>query len=67
MKTLNVQRALCAIAQKAPEKMPFVLEALYRSFWVDRNSKIGEPEGFGPVLESVLGKETMQDILSAVS
>lgn len=67
LRTLGVQRALCAIAQKVPAKMPFVLEALYRSLWVDRNSKIGEPEGFGHVLESVLGKETTRDILAAVS
>lgn len=66
-KTLNAQRALCAISQKFPAKLPSVLEALYRSFWVDRNAKIGEVEGFAPVLQGVLGQQETQDILSAVS
>lgn len=67
IRTLAVQRALCALSQKAPAKMPAVLEALYRTFWVERNSKVGEPEGFVPVLESVLGKQGTEEILSAVS
>lgn len=67
IRTLAVQRALCALSQKAPAKLPAVLEGLYRAFWVERNSKVGEPEGFVPVLESVLGKQDTQEILSAVS
>ncbi|KAJ5145057.1 thioredoxin-like protein [Penicillium atrosanguineum] len=66
VRTLAVQRALCALSQKAPAKMPAVLEALYRAFWVERNSKIGEPEGFQPILESVLGKQDTEEILSAM-
>lgn len=66
-RTLAVQRALCVVSQKAPAKLPSVIEALYHSFWVQSNSKIGEPAGFTPVLESVLGKQATQDILSAVS
>lgn len=65
-RTLGIQRALCALSQKSPAKLPTVIEALYRSFWIDRNSKIGEPEGFTPVLESVLGKKETQELLSAV-
>lgn len=67
VKTLGVQRALCALSQKAPEKLPSVMEALFQSMWVDRNSRIGEPEGFTPVLESVLGKGVTQEVLQAVS
>jgi 2-hydroxychromene-2-carboxylate isomerase len=66
IRTLAVQRALCALSQKAPATLPSVLEALFDSFWVDRNSKVGEPEGFVPILESVLGKQSAQEILSAV-
>lgn len=66
-RTLGVQRALCAISHKSPAKLPSVIEALYRSFWVTGNPKIGEPEGFTPVLESVLGKQDAQEILAAVS
>lgn len=65
-KTLAVQRALCAISQKSPEKLPAVIEAIYRSFWVEENVKIGDVEGFTPVLESVLGKQATQEALSAV-
>jgi 2-hydroxychromene-2-carboxylate isomerase len=66
-RTLAVQRALCVVSQKAPAKLPSVIEALYHSFWVQSNSKIGEPAGFTPVLESVLGEQATQDILSSVS
>ncbi|KAJ5108987.1 hypothetical protein N7456_005662 [Penicillium angulare] len=67
VKTLGVQRALCALSQKAPEKLPSVMEALFQSMWVDINSRIGEPEGFTPVLESVLGKGATQEILQATN
>lgn len=67
VRTLAVQRAMCAVSQKSPEKVESVVDALYRSFWVERNSKIGEPEGFTPILESVLGKQEAQEVLSAVS
>lgn len=67
IKTLAVQRALCSVAQKAPAKLASVIEALYRSLWIERNSKIGEPEGFAPILEGILGKQATQEILSAVS
>lgn len=67
MRTLAVQRAMCAVSQKSPEKVESVIDALYRSFWVERNSKIGGPDGFTPILEDVLGKQKAQDVLSAVS
>lgn len=64
--TLGTQRALCAITQKQPNKLVPIIEALYHSFWVQGNAQIGKPEGFGPVLESVLGKNGAQEILTAV-
>jgi 2-hydroxychromene-2-carboxylate isomerase len=66
-RTLAVQRALCVVSQKTPAKLPSVIEALYHSFWVQSNSKIGEPAGFAPVIESVLGQEDTKNVLSAVS
>lgn len=66
-KTLSIQRALCAISQKFPEKLPAAIEALYRSFWVDENTRIGDVEGFAPILEAVLGKQAVQETLSAVN
>ncbi|KAJ5675609.1 thioredoxin-like protein [Penicillium macrosclerotiorum] len=66
-RTLTVQRALCAVSQKSPAKLPAVIDALYHSFWVNENFKIGEPETFAPILESILGKQVTQDVLSAVS
>jgi 2-hydroxychromene-2-carboxylate isomerase len=66
-RTLTVQRALCVVSQKAPAKLSSVIEAVYHSFWVQSNSKIGEPAGFTPVLESVLGQQATNEVLSAVS
>lgn len=65
--TLGAQRALCALSQKAPERVVPAMEALFHATWIDRNSKIGKPEGFGPVLESVVGKETTQELIPLVS
>lgn len=66
VRTVEVQRALCVISQISPAKLPLVIEALYRSFWVDRNSKIGQPDNFAAILETVLGKESTQEVLSSV-
>ncbi|KAL4890955.1 thioredoxin-like protein [Aspergillus ambiguus] len=65
--TLGTQRALCAISQKLPNKLVPTVEALYHSFWAQGNAKIGQPEGFAPVLEKVLGKTDAQEILSAMN
>ncbi|KAG2420782.1 hypothetical protein HFD88_000396 [Aspergillus terreus] len=65
--TLGTQRALCAISQKLPHKLVPTIEALYYSFWVQGNAKIGQPEGFGPVLESVLGPTDAQEVLKAIN
>ncbi|RAL08928.1 putative 2-hydroxychromene-2-carboxylate isomerase [Aspergillus homomorphus CBS 101889] len=56
-RTLHTQRALCAVAQLAPEQLLSVQEALFRTFWVEGDGRIGEPACFVPVLEAVLGKE----------
>ncbi|CAI7676907.1 unnamed protein product [Penicillium pancosmium] len=66
-KTLAIQRALCAISQRFPEKLPAVIEAVYRSFWVDENTRIGDVEGFAPVFETVLGQKATQEVLSAMT
>ncbi len=62
--TLNTQRALCALQLSNPAKIPDVLDALYASFWKDGNGAIGKPEGFGPILEKVLGNEEAGDVLA---
>ncbi|KAK1142797.1 hypothetical protein N8T08_007231 [Aspergillus melleus] len=64
--TLTTQRALCAISEKRPDQLAPAIEALYRALWLDGVSKIGQPEGFGPVLEQVLGQADTQEILQAV-
>ncbi|EPS30669.1 hypothetical protein PDE_05621 [Penicillium oxalicum 114-2] len=65
--TVAVQRALCVIAQQSPQKLPAAIEALYHSFWVQSNSEIGKPAGFGPILESVLGPEATKEVLNAIT
>ncbi|KAJ5788323.1 hypothetical protein N7457_003313 [Penicillium paradoxum] len=64
--TLPVQRALCAVSQKTPEKLPAVLDALFHAVWVQGNTSVGEPDGFASPLEGVLGKEETQWVLSAM-
>lgn len=64
--TLATQRVLSAISLKSPESLVPATDALYRSFWVDGNAKIGQPEGFIPVLEGLLGKNATEEILKAV-
>ncbi|PWY93602.1 2-hydroxychromene-2-carboxylate isomerase [Aspergillus sclerotioniger CBS 115572] len=66
-RTLATQRALCAISQKSPDKLVSAFEALYRSFWVEGNPNIAQPECFGPVLERVLGKSETQTIMEAMN
>lgn len=64
--TLGAQRALCAISQKFPDKLTPAIDSLYRGFWIDGNSKTGQPEGFVPILERVMGKNETQEIVKAV-
>lgn len=65
--TLEAQRALCAISQKFPDKLVPALESLYSAFWLDGDSKVSNPETFVPILERVLGKKEMGEIVTAVS
>ncbi|PKY02099.1 putative 2-hydroxychromene-2-carboxylate isomerase [Aspergillus campestris IBT 28561] len=65
--TLAPQRALCAISQKKPDQLAPAIGALYHSFWTEGNAKIGQVEGFQPVLEKVLGKDGTQEILAAAN
>jgi 2-hydroxychromene-2-carboxylate isomerase len=64
--TLAAQRALCAISLKALDSLVPAVDVFYRSMWVDGNAKMGQPEGFMPVLENLLGKDKAQEILAAV-
>jgi 2-hydroxychromene-2-carboxylate isomerase len=66
-RTLPVQRALCAISRKAPEKLPAAIAAVYKAVWVDGDTTVGDVDGFVPLFESVLGKQETQEILVAVS
>jgi 2-hydroxychromene-2-carboxylate isomerase len=66
-RTLSTQRALCAISQRAPEKLAPVIGALFHALWVEGNTAVGEPDGFAPLIESVLGKQEAHEIVSAVS
>jgi 2-hydroxychromene-2-carboxylate isomerase len=67
IRTISVQRALCAISQRTPDKLAEVINAIFESFWVNGNTTVGEPEGFAPLIESVLGKQETDEVISAVS
>ena len=47
----KTQRALCAVSQLSPEKVPDAIAALYHAFWVE-GQQINQPD----VIEAVLGK-----------
>ncbi|KAE8349518.1 thioredoxin-like protein [Aspergillus coremiiformis] len=64
--TLATQRALCAVSLKSPRKLISTIEALYHSFWVQGNAKIAQVGSFTPILESVLGSDGAQEILTAM-
>lgn len=64
--TLAAQRALCAVSQLFPDKLPESLEALFNVFWREGNIKVGKPEVFDPILERVLGKDGKAEITVAV-
>ncbi|KAJ5964416.1 uncharacterized protein N7479_004292 [Penicillium vulpinum] len=66
-RTLSVQRVLCAISQKAPENLAPVIGALFHAIWVEGSTTIAEPEGFTPVIESVLGKQEAHEMISAMN
>ncbi|KAJ5142898.1 uncharacterized protein N7515_001685 [Penicillium bovifimosum] len=66
-RTLSVQRAMCAISQKAPERLSAALAAVYKAVWVDGDMTVGEADGFIPLFESVLGKKETQEIVAAVN
>ncbi|SLM34514.1 2-hydroxychromene-2-carboxylate isomerase [Lasallia pustulata] len=60
-KQFNTQRALCALSQIAPEKVPDAIAALYHAFWVE-GQKIEKPD----VIEAVLGKAFTSDLAKRV-
>ncbi|KAK9847576.1 HCCA isomerase/glutathione S-transferase kappa [Penicillium brevicompactum] len=66
IRTLPVQRALCAISQRNPEKLADVIGAIFHSFWVDGNTTVGDAEGFAPLVESVLGAQETQEVIAAM-
>lgn len=57
----KTQRALCALSQIAPEKVPDAIAALYHAFWVE-GQKIEKPD----VIEAVLGKAFTSDLAKRV-
>ncbi|KAJ4854768.1 DSBA-like thioredoxin domain-containing protein [Trichoderma breve] len=66
-KTVNIQRALCAISQRFPEKLEAAIDALYRTLWAENNGKIGQVEVLKPLLDDLLGVNNSQQILDVVS
>jgi 2-hydroxychromene-2-carboxylate isomerase len=65
--TLTTMRALCYVQMKYPDQLVGCIDALYDSFWVQANSSVGKPEGFGPVLERVMGKEKAEEAVKGAA
>ena len=68
--TLTTMRAMCYLNEKYPQEVLVkALDALYQSFWVEANSGVGKAEGekgFGKVLEGVLEKDVLADMLANI-
>lgn len=61
----QIQRALCALVQTAPDKLPDTISALYQTFWVE-GKLVQKPEILMPVLSSVLGEDMAKEIMEKV-
>ena len=64
----QVERALAAVSAQYPQKLTPCIDALYEAYWVKGvDGNMEKPEGFGPVLEQVLGKDVATEIIQKVS
>ena len=57
----QTQRALCALLQTSPEKVPDAITALYHAYWVE-GQQITKPD----VIEAVLGKAFSAEVAKSV-
>ena len=68
--TLTTMRAMSYLNEKYPqEELVKALDALYQSFWGEANGGVGKPDGekgFGKILEGVLKKEVLEDVMANV-
>jgi len=58
---------MCALTLVFPEKLSDAFSALYGSLFIDANPKMDKVEGWQPVFEKVVGKETADEIVKMVS
>lgn len=63
--TINVQRALVAVARDRPDQFLPVVTACYDAFWVKCNEADVTGAGLGKVLASVLGASGAEAVLTA--
>lgn len=65
---MQVQRALCAVSTLHPQKLTPCIDALYEALWVKgAGAPMEKPEGFGPILEQVLGRDAGTEVIQKVS
>ncbi|KAI4127606.1 MAG: hypothetical protein LQ347_004530 [Umbilicaria vellea] len=59
--TIPTQRALCALSQISPDKVPDAITALYHAYWVE-GQQVNKPD----VIEAVLRKALSADVVKKV-
>ncbi|KAJ5654532.1 hypothetical protein N7490_001535 [Penicillium lividum] len=65
--TIDIQTALCLVAQASPEKLVSIIERFYNIFWAEADTGITTPERFFAVIEQDLGEETTKKIQSELA
>jgi 2-hydroxychromene-2-carboxylate isomerase len=66
--TLTTMRGMCYLHEKySQDEIIKAFDALYQSFWVERNSGVGKPDGekgWGAILKQALGKDLAEEMVS---
>lgn len=63
---LKTQRALCALSQISPDKVPDAITALYHAFWVE-GQEINNPDVIAAVLGKALNADVVKKVMEGVS
>ncbi|KAJ5106418.1 hypothetical protein N7456_003093 [Penicillium angulare] len=65
--TIDIQTALCLVAEEAPETLAKISAKLYHVFWAEADTKITTPERFLAVIENETNPEVTNRIKDKLS
>lgn len=63
---LKTQRALCALSQISPDKVPDAITALYHAYWVE-GQQVNKPDVIEAVLRKALSADVVKKVMEGVS